>query len=135
MTREFLGSGWKFPVKMDCPARPDEPAKIAVSQHEEDIREAIMIILGTSRGERAMRPDFGSDLDQFVFAVFNSQTKGMIEESVREALIMWEPRIEVKSINASQDGPEDERIAISIDYLVRVNNNEFNLVYPFYLKE
>lgn len=135
MAREFLGSGWKFPVKLDCPAKPDESAKIAVSRYEEDIREAVLIILGTSKGERAMRPDFGSDLDQFVFSVFNSQTKGMIEESVKEALIMWEPRIEVNNINASQEGAEDERIVISVYYLVRATNNEFNLIYPFYLKE
>lgn len=53
MAKDFLGVGWKYPVN------PDATGKIAMSKHEEDIRESILIILGTSRGERVMRPDFG----------------------------------------------------------------------------
>jgi phage baseplate assembly protein W len=131
MAREFLGSGWKFPVNLE----KTETGKVAASMYEEDISEAIIIILGTSKGDRVMQPDFGCDLDQFVFTTLNGQTKGMIEESVREALIMWEPRIEVKSVNVSQDETRYERVGISIDYIVRATNNEFNFVYPFYLKE
>lgn len=129
MAREFLGRGWKFPVNVDS------GGDIATSQYEEDVKEAIEVILSTSKGERVMHPDFGCGIYDFVFATPNAATKGMMEESVKDSLIFWEPRIEVKDVDISEDGFEDGKILISIDYLVRTTNNEFNLVYPFYLKE
>ena len=82
-----------------------------------------------------MRQDFGCGIYDFVFAPINTATIGMIEASVREALTLWEPRIEVINVNVSADKAEEGKLLISIDYRVRNTNNEFNLVYPFYLKE
>jgi len=129
MAREFLGSGWKFPVKADS------GGKIAASQYEEDVKEAIEIILSTSKGERVMRPDFGCGIYDFVFATPNAATRGMMEESVKESLMLWEPRIIVKDVEIHEESSDNEKILISIFYSVRATNNEFNLVYPFYLKE
>lgn len=129
MAKDFLGHGWKFPVDVDS------TGIIKESSYEEDIREAIWIILGTSRGERVMRPDFGCGIYDFVFDLINISTIGMIETSVREALILWEPRIEVNKVNISTKKAEEGKLLISIDYRVRSTNNEFNLVYPFYLGE
>ena len=129
MAREFLGRGWKFPVSVDS------RGGIAMSQHEEDIREAIWIILSTSRGERDMNSDFGCGVHDMVFSSISTSTLGMIRESVREALILWEPRIEILDVKAKVDGFEEGRVQVTVDYLVRATNNEFNLVYPFYLKE
>lgn len=151
MGKEFLGKGWKFPVNVDFPAdcvsqvnadQTGAPAmSIAMSQHEQDIAEAIRIILGTSKGERVMHPDFGCGIHDLIFSVINSATAGRIKESVREALILWEPRIELKDVTVTTGEPNEkgiaseERILISIDYLVKATNSRFNLVYPFYLKE
>jgi phage baseplate assembly protein W len=129
MAREFLGRGWKFPICLD------EDGKIETSQFEDDIREAIGIILGTSKGERVMHPDFGCGIQDLVFATLNTSTIGMIKDSVKEALVMWEPRIDIKNIDVSIDKSNDSKVLVSIDYYVRAVNNEFNLVYPFYLKE
>ncbi len=70
-----------------------------------------------------------------IFSSISTSTLGMIRESVREALILWEPRIEVSDVKAKVDGFEEGRVEVTVDYLVRATNNEFNLVYPFYLKE
>lgn len=129
MAKDFLGRGWKFPVNVDG------RGKVEMSEYEEDIKEAIWIILGTSKGERVMRPDFGCGIHDHVFASINTSTLGMIESSVREALTKWEPRIEVLKVEASPERAEVGQLLISIDYRVRTTNNEFNLVYPFYLRE
>jgi phage baseplate assembly protein W len=129
MAKEFLGRGWKFPVNVS-PA-----GQIEMSEHEADIKEAIWIILSTSKGERVMRPDFGCGIYEFVFATINTATMGLIEASVREALTFWEPRIELVNVNVSADKAGEGKLLISIDYRVRSTNNEFNLVFPFYLKE
>lgn len=129
MAKEFLGQGWKFPVGVDS------TGQIETSRYETDIKEAIWIILGTSKGERVMRQDFGCGIHDFVFATINTTTTGMIVASVREALTMWEPRMEIISVDVSTDRADDGKLLISIDYRVTRTNNEFNLVYPFYLRE
>lgn len=129
MAKEFLGKGWKFPVNVDA------QGQIAMSEHDQDIQEAIWIILSTPKGERVMRPDFGCGIHQFVFAVMNTTTRSLIENSVREALTLWEPRIELVNVATSGSKIHEGILLISIDYKVRTTNNQFNLVYPFYLTE
>lgn len=127
--KEFLGVGWRFPVALD------PFGEIEMSAYEEDIREAIQIILGTAKGERVMRPTFGCGIHQLVFASLSMATLGQVEAEVTEALTLWEPRIELLEVEASVGDAEDGRLLVAIDYQVRATNNRFNLVYPFYLKE
>ena len=129
MAKEFLGQGWKFPVDVGS------TGQIEMSKYETDIKEAIWIILSTSKGERVMRQDFGCGIHDFVFATINTTTTGMIAASVREALTMWEPRMEIIRVDVSTDKADEGKLSISIDYRVIRTNNEFNLVYPFYLRE
>ena len=129
MAREFLGRGWKFPVGVD------PKGEIKMSEYEQDIKEAIWLILSTAKGERVMRPDFGCGIHDFVFASVNTSNIGLMEASVREALTVWEPRIELKDVSVSTERVSEGQLLISIDYKVRSTNNEFNLVYPFYLTE
>ena len=129
LPKNFLGSGWKYPVTVDF------EGKIAVSKYETDVEEAILIILGTAKGERVMRPDFGCGIRDFVFAPINTATLNLVENSVREALTLWEPRIELVNVKISTEEVSEGKLSVNIDYRVRSTNNRFNLVYPFYIKE
>ena len=128
--KKFLGIGWEFPVRITS------TRMISMSEYEENIKESIRIILETAKGERIMRPNFGCGIHDFVFETINASTLGQIESSVRDALEMWEPRIEIITVNTH---PEREsstgKLLINIQYLVRKTNNQFNMVYPFYLTE
>ncbi len=128
MAKEFLGKGWKFPIKVDT------RGGIALSKYEEKIRESIMIILSTAKGERVMRPDFGCDIHDFTFSIINTSTLTMIKSAVGDALLLWEPRIEVLDVETTTERINDGILLISIDYKIRTTNTGFNLVYPFYLK-
>jgi phage baseplate assembly protein W len=130
MSSEFLGRGWKFPVQVD-PAT----GRIRMSEYEEDIAESIRIILGTSKGERVMRPGFGCDMREFVFGTTDDTTLRMLEGSIVEAIRIWEPRVEEVEVNAIPDRSDPGKVQIRIQYLVRTTNNLFNQVYPFYLYE
>jgi phage baseplate assembly protein W len=127
MSRDFLGKGWKFPVKVDGAGR------FALSQFEEDIREAIRIILLTAKGERVMRPEFGAGLHDFVFEVMSVTNIGTIQAAIQRALIELEPRIELLSVNVEPDRGDIGKLLIDIDYIVRATNTQFNLVFPFYI--
>lgn len=128
MPKQILGSGWQFPIALD---RRD---CIAISQHEKKIMESIMIILGTAKGERVMRPDFGCDIHDQVFSVIDAETFTFIRTAVTDALILWEPRIEVLTVTPLTDGLSKGRIDIQVTYKVRYTNTDHNLVYPFYLE-
>ena len=129
MAKEFLGRGWKFPVTTGAEGH------ITMSQYEQDIKEALWIILSTAKGERVMRPEFGCGIHDFVFASINTSTLALIESSVREALTIWEPRIELIKVEVSTERIDEGKLFITIEYRMRTTNNQFNLVYPFYLTE
>lgn len=127
MAQEFLGVGWQFPIQTD------EKGKIAMARYEESIRQAIWMILGTAKGERVMRPDFGCGIHDLVFAVNGAGTAGRVAGEVRRALIQWEPRIDLENVTATSGDSRSNQLLIDIEYRVRATNNRFNLVYPFYL--
>src|SRR6266581_1511217 len=89
---DSLGSGLEFPIRIG------QRGGLAVARYEEKVKESIRIILSTAKGERAMRPDFGCDLQAFVFATLDAANFTLIKSAVREALARWEPRIEVRDI-------------------------------------
>lgn len=126
--RNILGSGWAFPV------RTDVHGGIASASYEKSVEESIRIILGTTPGERVMRPDFGCKINDIVFAPNSSKTVSLAEHYIEEALIKWEPRIILKSVSGSQDDGNPGLINIRIDYEIRSVNTFFNMVYPFYLE-
>lgn len=129
MAEDFLGTGWAFP------AGTDYKGDIELSSAGENIQQAVKIIIGTAKGERTMRPEFGCEIHDYVFASADPATLSIIEDSVEEALVQWEPRIDVESVDARQDETDPNRVLVDIDYWIRKTNSDANMVYPFYLKE
>ncbi|NUN00608.1 MAG: GPW/gp25 family protein [Bryobacteraceae bacterium] len=127
--KAFLGAGLAFPPQADV------HGNLATVAYEEDIRQAIRVILGTNPGERVMRPDFGAGLRQFVFEPAGAAIVHRVETRVREALIDFEPRIDVVELRVTVDSPLRRTLLIHITYRVRATNTLANLVYPFYLEE
>jgi hypothetical protein len=126
--KAFLGTGWAYPVATAA------DGSIALAQYDEDVRQAILIIIGTERGERVMRPDFGAGLRAFLFEPINTTTLALIRHRVEEALVLWEPRIDNITVRVGATPPEG-KVVIDIRYRVRVTNTFYNLVYPFFVQE
>ena len=127
MLGDIIGTGWAFPPRLDHRGR------IAVVGSAAEIEQAIRIILDTVPGQRVMRPEFGCRLQEIVFAPNNSQTAGLAERYVREALGRWEPRIELESVEATSDEEDRARLLISVLYRIKATHASRSLVYPFYL--
>jgi phage baseplate assembly protein W len=123
----FLGTGWRLPTALD-------KGRIATVSDEESVRQSVWTILSTAPGERVMRPQLGCGLAELVFAPNTPGTAGQVIGTVREALIQWEPRIDVLEVDARPDEKQPNLLLIAISYRVRSTNNRFNLVYPFYLE-
>ena len=126
--RGFLGVGWAHPPI------PSPAGDVEVAAYEEDVRQAVRIVVGTSPGERVMRPAFGAGLRDLVFEPVSTTTVALIRHRVEVALAEWEPRIDVRSVDVAAS-PLDQRVDVTVGYLVRATNTFYNLVYPFYLLE
>lgn len=127
--KAFLGRGWKFPVQVD-----ENTGRIMTSSYEEDIKEAVRIILATRKGERIRNPRFGCGIYDYAFETLDFTTVSAIRHEVEMALVMWEPRIEEIEVTVDT-GQEEGVVLIGIGYVVRSTNNPFNLVFPYYLNE
>lgn len=129
MSKPFLGVGVGFPVSLD------DDGTLNRAKYDESVRQAIWIILGTAKGERVMRPDFGCGIYDLVFEMRSPATAGRISQTVQADLLKFEPRIDVLNVQVIPQSDRDgEKLLISVDYQVRATNNVFNLVYPFYLE-
>lgn len=130
--KEFLGAGVAFPLRLDA-------GRIAMNSYEDHVHQSILLILQTAKGERMMRPDFGAGLHNLVFEPVNPTTTARVKHEVEEALIRFEPRIDVLKVEVTVDqkdlDPKEEyKLLINIQYRVRRTDTIFNLVYPFYLE-
>lgn len=128
--KAFLGRGWAMPVDVD-----PRTGFIASTAYEEDIRQAILIILETAPGERVMRPDFGCGIHSLVFEALDSTTLQRIRSEVETALRQYEARIEVLGVTVDENASFEGTLLIELEYRVRRTNQVGNLVFPFYFKE
>ena len=124
----FLGAGLAFPLALD------ENGQFQLNQLDAHVRQSIQLILGTGRGERVMRPDFGAGLTDLVFAPASAATLALVQHEVREALVRYEPRIDILALDVTADPETPGRLVIEVDYRVRRTDTRLNLVYPFYLE-
>lgn len=125
----YIGQGWSFPLKTDSGGR------MRLVTGTEDIEQAIRIILGTSPGERVMRPEFGCRAKDMIFESMNNQTFALAALQVQDALTMWEPRIIVRDVKIDRSPYEDGVMLCEIIYEVNATHDIRNIVYPFYIEK
>lgn len=126
----FLGTGWGFPPEFTVGG-----ANVRMVSLEEDVRESLLIILSTRVRERAMHSNFGCDLHRFVFHEISARLQTGIRQAVGDALLQYEPRIEVDDVLVNFDEQIEGKVHIDIEYTITATNTRFNMVYPFYLNE
>ncbi len=127
MVNPIIGQGWRFPPAVD------ERGTVALAADDEELEQAIQIILNTAPGQRVMRPEFGCRIHELVFAPNNPATAGMAGRYVREALGRWEPRIEVQRVAAEPDPDHSSCLSIVVEYRIAATHSNRSLVFPFYL--
>ncbi|WP_343731689.1 GPW/gp25 family protein [Duganella sp.] len=126
--KAFLGCGLAFPVTVAG------NSALQLAEYEEDIAQAVRIILDTNPGERVMRPDFGAGLRALAFEPINTQTLALARHRVEQALILWEPRIDSIAVVVTSRAAQGQ-LHIDLRYRIRSTNTFYNLVYPFFLQE
>lgn len=130
LDKNFLGTGWAFPVAFDKSA-----GTVQMVSFEEDVNQSIDIILGTTPGERIMQPEFGCNLKQLVFEEVNSSLVAKIDHLIYHAILNFEPRIKLIKVDVDIADELNGILKITITYTYIATNTRHNYVYPLYLKE
>ncbi len=123
----FLGKGWSFP-----PEFVPETGEVQMTDDEEDIRASLEILMGTAAGERFMNPKYGLDLHETLFEPMGTTTKTLLKDRVKYAILIYEPRIALLSLELDSSAEPEGQISIILEYAIRSTNSRYNLVYPFY---
>jgi len=129
----FLGTGWAFPPSFDR-----ESGSVTLVSDEEDIKQSLDILLLTSLGERVMQPRYGCNLSDYMFEPLSSSMIGFIKDRVENAILIYESRIVIESIDVTDDGSFDlieGKFTISVEYTIPGTNSRFNYVYDYYKNE
>src|SRR5262249_22919560 len=128
--KDFLGTGWSFP-----PTFSNITWSVDMVRDDKDIQESLWILFSTQLSERIMAPQYGSDIWKMVFRAMNTTLSTQLRNIVKQAIVQWEPRIDVDDIDVAPDAHTDGLILIAVNYTIRRTNTRSNLVYPFYLAE
>jgi Bacteriophage baseplate protein W len=123
---DFTGRGWAFPLRLDS------AGSFVLSGGEQEIEEAIRLILGTSFGERPLRPEYGCGIHDLVFDTVDAGLSAKVAAAVRASLTRWEPRIDVTDVSAAPLPGQPHVLGISVSYRIKATNDRRNLVFPFY---
>jgi len=129
----FLGTGWSFPPTFD-----HESGQVDLVSDVEDINQSLNILLSTSLGERVMQPDYGCNLNDYMFESLNNSLIGIIKHHVENAILFYEPRIVAENVDVTAADSTDlieGRFTITVEYVIPETNSRFNYVYDYYLNE
>ncbi|MGY4404078.1 GPW/gp25 family protein [Bradyrhizobium sp. USDA 3315] len=128
--KDWMGRGWNTPIAID-----PRTGTLQLVAYEDDIKQAIEIILRTQRGERVMRPDFGCGIHELVYDVMDVAMLTRVETEVRESLIKYEARIDPIRVVAKPPYALEGLLLVELEYRVRQTNQIGNYVFPFYFRE
>ena len=126
MHDDYIGAGWAFPL------RTNSRGGIALVRREQELEEAIRLILATYPGERPMRPEFGSRVRDWVFRGSDTDSISGLSLEVRTSILRWEPRVDVTNVRVTRDRAVGNKLLIDIEYQPLDTNDRRNLVFPFY---
>lgn len=127
MSSKIIGTGWRFPIL------PDAAGGLGYVDGDQNVEQSLRILLLTALGQRVMRPDFGCRAPSLVFSPGSLQYLGLLENTVREAVRDWEPRVDLVEVRVETDPSDETQVTVNIGYRIRQTNTRGNLVFPFYL--
>jgi phage baseplate assembly protein W len=126
----FLGQGWSFP-----PTFLKSDRGVTMVSAIKDIEQSLEILLGTTMGERLMHPDFGCNLNDYLFKPITTTLRTIIKDLVKTAIIRHEARIDLIDLKLNTAQQYEGVLLLELEYEIRSTNSRSNYVFPFYLEE
>ena len=107
--------GWSFPVDVD-----KSTGKIKMVDDNDNIRQGIRTILKTQKGERKMRPSFGTDMNAFMFSSINLAFVNQMAKEVSQSIRLWEKNLSQLYVNVTQDAEDNSQVNVYVEYVTNI---------------
>lgn len=121
-----LGRGMKFPPQIN-----PVTGRFVLAENEQSVKESIYLILMTQKGERLMRPEFGSRTSGFVFSEKDLTMLHIMAHDLERDITRNEPRVQDVEIQMDNESRPD-CLLVRIRYTVSGSSKQENMVFPFY---
>ncbi len=128
---DFKGQGWAFPPAFV----KGLSTTVVLTSGDRNIQENLQILFNTRIGERLMNFNYGTKLKALVFENQNPSLFSSIKNTITNALVLYEPRIKLESVDITNSSAQDGLIEVQVTYTVLKTNHRANFVYPFYISE
>ena len=128
--QSFIGSGWSFPPEFSSTS-----GTVKMTTDEADIEASLRILLGTTAGERFLRPKYGLNLQEMLFEPLNVTQRTFLIDRIKTNILIYEPRIRVEALEIDSSLLSEGKVQVLLEYTIRATNSRFNLVYPYFLND
>ena len=91
---------------------------IVVSKDASAIKQAIVNLLLTNKGERLMNPTYGSDIRKYLFEPLDYGTSYLIKGNIESTISKFEPRISVLRISCKPNY-DDNGFDVEMTYRIQ----------------
>ncbi len=91
---------------------------LVVSKDNAAIKQAVVNLLLTNKGERFFNPNYGSDIRSYLFEPLDFATAGQVRNSIKSTLEKFEPRIFIESLGVTPDFDENG-FSVEMTYNIR----------------
>ena len=105
---------------------PLKSQDLTVNKDEDAVKEAIINLLLTDRGERLMQPNIGGNLRAMLFENITPGTLTMIEDQVRTTLDIYEPRAEIIDVLVTSN-IDDNVVKIQVHFYISNNQQPISV--------
>ena len=104
---------------------------LVVSRDASAIKQAIVNLLLTNKGEKLFNPEYGSDIRSYLFEPLDYGTAAQIQRNIAYSVNKHEPRVQIEDLRANPNF-DDNGFDVEMTYSVR-GSNDIPVTVDFFL--
>jgi uncharacterized protein len=105
---------------------------LIIKKDDAAIKQSVVNLLLTSKGERPFQPNLGSDIRNLLFEPLDAATAGQISRNIREVLRSYEPRIRILDIEVLANY-EQNGFDVGLEFEI-IGREDFPVALEFFLE-
>ena len=91
---------------------------LSVAVNDQAIKDSVMNLVMTTRGERLYQPEIGGNISTLLFELMSDETTYLLQRAIQEVVTNWEPRAVLEAVQVIPD----------------YDNNNYSITIRFYTK-
>ena len=95
----------------------------------EILASSVKMLLTTSKGERVMQPDYGTNLRLILFELQTTGIEGLVQQEIIDALTKWEPRVSLQFLAVEKTG--EREVTVNATFVSKLNQTDFSIPMVF----